>query len=99
MGNKTKIKVAIVGAGPAGITAAYVLSKKGIFVEIFEAGTKAGGMAKSVEMWEQIVDLGPHRFFSSDQRVNSLWLEVIEKDYSMVSRLTRIYYNEPLVSG
>jgi len=50
-------------------------------------------MAKSIKLWKQIVDLGPHRFFSSDTRVNQKWLDVIGKDYSMVNRLTRIYYN------
>ncbi len=96
-GEKTgnaKRRVAILGAGPAGITAAYVLSKDPqIEVTVYEADTKVGGMAKSFELWGQTVDLGPHRFFSSDPRVNSLWLEVLGKDYSMVNRLTRIYFD------
>jgi protoporphyrinogen oxidase len=49
-------------------------------------------MSKTIELWGQLVDLGPHRFFSSDPRVNHLWLEIIGKNYSMVTRLTRIYY-------
>ena len=51
-------------------------------------------MAKSLDLWGHRVDLGPHRFFSSDPRVNGLWLEVMEREYSLVSRLTRIYYNQ-----
>ena len=87
-------KVAIIGAGPAGITAAYELSKKeGIEVELFEASTSVGGLAKSIELWDQTVDIGPHRFFSSDKMVNSLWPEVVEHDYQMVDRLTRILYD------
>ncbi len=86
-------KVAIIGAGPAGITAAYQLSKKeGISVDLYEASNDVGGLARSVEMWDQTVDIGPHRFFSSDKQVNSLWLEVVESDYQMVDRLTRILY-------
>lgn len=85
-------KIAVIGAGPAGLTAAYALAKEGISVDVFEAGDAVGGMAKSFSLWGQLVDLGPHRFFSSDPRVNQLWLEVIGKNYSMVSRLTRIYY-------
>ncbi len=88
------MKVGIIGAGPAGITAAYQLVKAGIEVDVFEANSSVGGLAKTISLWNQRVDLGPHRFFSTDRRVNELWLEVIGKDYSMVDRLTRIYYNE-----
>jgi protoporphyrinogen oxidase len=57
-----------------------------------------GGMAKSFELWGQIVDLGPHRFFSSDPRVNEFWLESLDYEYVMVNRLTRIYYNKRFFS-
>jgi len=87
-------KIAIIGAGPAGLTAAYQLAKEGISVELFEASDTVGGMAKTISLWDQLVDLGPHRFFSSDPRVNKIWLEVIGNNYSMVSRLTRIYYKK-----
>jgi protoporphyrinogen oxidase len=91
---KNNSKIAIIGAGPAGLTAAYELLKNGIQVEVFEASNAVGGMAKTIPLWGQLVDLGPHRFFSSDTRVNKLWLEVINKKYSMVNRLTRIYYKK-----
>jgi len=87
-------RIAIIGAGPAGLTAAYELSKAGIQIELFESSSSVGGMAKTIPLWGQLVDLGPHRFFSSDPRVNKLWLEVIGKNYSMVRRLTRIYYQQ-----
>lgn len=87
-------KIAIVGAGPAGLTAAYQLTKAGVAVDVYEAGPSVGGMAKTIPMWGQLVDLGPHRFFSSDPRVNRLWLELVGRDYSMVNRLTRIYYKK-----
>jgi len=85
-------QVAVIGGGPAGITAAYELSKRGIPVEVFEASPGIGGLARSIELWGQKVDIGPHRFFSTDTRVNKLWIEVAGADYSMVDRLTRIYY-------
>jgi protoporphyrinogen oxidase len=85
-------KVGVIGAGPAGLTAAYVLSKKGYDVEVFEADAEVGGMCKTIKLWDNKVDIGPHRFFSNDKRVNELWLEVIGSDYEMVNRLTRIYY-------
>lgn len=86
------MRVAVIGAGPAGLTAAYQLAKAGVEVEVFEASAAVGGLARSFSLWGQTVDLGPHRFFSSDARVNRLWLEVVERDYQMVDRMTRIYY-------
>src|ERR1041384_1500035 len=88
------MKVAIIGAGPAGITAAYELAKSLKDVDVYEAGPSVGGMSKTIELWNQKVDIGPHRFFSNDSRVNELWLEVVGDDYEMVHRLTRIYYNK-----
>ncbi|WP_128547329.1 FAD-dependent oxidoreductase [Larkinella soli] len=87
------LKVGIIGAGPAGLTAAYELAKAGIAVEVFEAGPRVGGLAQTIELWNQKVDLGPHRFFTSDSRINKVWFEVAGRDYRMVNRLTRIYYN------
>ncbi len=91
------MKVAVIGAGPAGITAAYELSKSipdGLIktLDVFEVSPQVGGMAKSIDLWEQRVDLGPHRFFSHDPRINSLWLEVTGDDYDIVNRQTRIFY-------
>src|SRR5690606_8316130 len=86
------MRIAVIGAGPAGITAAYQISKENPEVDLYEAGASVGGLAKTIELWNQRVDLGPHRFFSSDSRVNKLWLEVAGQDYDMVDRLTRIYY-------
>jgi protoporphyrinogen oxidase len=86
--------VGVIGAGPAGLTAAYELAKRGLKVEVFESQDSVGGLAKSLNLWGQIVDLGPHRFFSTDPRVNKIWLEVVDGKYDMVDRLTRIYYNK-----
>jgi protoporphyrinogen oxidase len=85
-------RVGVIGAGPAGMTAAYVLARNDVPVDVYEAGDQVGGMARSIDLWDQRVDIGPHRFFSNDRRVNSLWLEVVGRDYRMVDRLTRIYY-------
>ncbi len=74
------------------MTAAYELSRRGAEVEVFEASDRVGGLARSLDLWGQRVDLGPHRFFSSDARVNRLWLDVVGRDYKMVKRTTRIYY-------
>lgn len=85
-------KVGVIGGGPAGLTAAYQLSKQGFAVDLFEADAAVGGMCKTIELWNNKVDIGPHRFFSNDRKVNELWLEVVGDEYEMVSRLTRIFY-------
>ena len=87
-----KLSVICIGAGPAGLAAAYELTKAGHQVRVLEASPYVGGLGRSFELWGQTVDLGPHRFFSADRVVNDLWHEVIGQDYSMVNRLTRIYY-------
>jgi protoporphyrinogen oxidase len=74
------------------LAAAYRLAQAGVPVELFEASGEAGGMARTFELWGQRVDVGPHRFFSNDRRVNELWLEVVGREYRMIKRLTRIYY-------
>ena len=90
---REKARIGVIGAGPAGATAAYQLAKLGHRVHLFEASPFVGGMARTISLWDQKVDLGPHRFFSSDARVNRLWLEVVGRDYRMVERLTRIFYD------
>ena len=86
-------KVVIVGAGPAGLSAGRVLVEHGYDVEIYEIDSKVGGMSKSIAMFEQIVDIGPHRFFSKDKRLNDFWLKHTNGEYEQVNRLTRIFYN------
>jgi protoporphyrinogen oxidase len=87
-------KIAVIGAGPAGLTAAYEILKnsKDYKVDLYESNSYPGGMAASIKLWNQTVDLGPHRFFSSDARVNKFWLEIIDGEYRMIKRKTRILY-------
>jgi protoporphyrinogen oxidase len=90
------LKIAVIGAGPAGMAAAYELIKKGVSVEVFEKSGYVGGMSRTIQLWNQRVDMGPHRFFSNDPRVNRLWSEMAGNDYDTVKRLTRILYKEKL---
>ncbi|MEM9587209.1 MAG: FAD-dependent oxidoreductase [Planctomycetota bacterium] len=87
------MRVAVVGAGPAGMTAALQLARGGANVSVFEASEFVGGMARSLDIWGQRVDLGPHRFLSTDARVNRFWLDVVGDQYEMVDRRTRILFN------
>ncbi len=92
MDQKGKKKVIIIGAGPAGLSCAYSLSKQNVDVEVYEASEHVGGMSRSFDLWGQRVDLGPHRFFSKEKRINQFFAEVLEGEFTMVNRLTRIYY-------
>lgn len=80
------------------MTAAYQLSKKLgdqlSQLDVYELGEQVGGLSRTLDLWDQKVDLGPHRFFSRDPRINSLWLEVVRDQYDIVNRQTRIYYNQ-----
>ena len=58
------MRVAIIGAGPAGLAAGEVLSRRDVQVEVFETSDSAGGMARSFALWGQTVDPGPNWFFS-----------------------------------
>ncbi|MFC3867825.1 FAD-dependent oxidoreductase [Helicobacter equorum] len=93
MTQESSKKVLIIGAGPAGLSAARILSESGYSVEIFELESQVGGMSKSIELFSQIVDIGPHRFFSKDKRLNDFWHSHTNGEYEKVSRLTRIFYN------
>lgn len=92
--HKMAKKVVIIGAGPAGLSAGCVLSEKGFDVHIFECESCVGGMSKSLLMFEQIVDMGPHRFFSKDKRINDFWSAYTKGQSEKVERLTRIFYNQ-----
>ncbi|MBH53504.1 MAG: UDP-galactopyranose mutase [Opitutaceae bacterium] len=85
-------RICIIGGGPAGLSAGYMLAKKGCSVDVFELSDSVGGMCKTFPLWGYQVDLGPHRFVSKDKKVNSLWLEMVGHEYKMVHRKTRIYY-------
>lgn len=84
--------VAVIGAGPAGLTAAYQLARAGRSVDLYEAASEVGGLARSLKLWGQTVDLGPHRFFTRDAQVAGFWHEILGDQARRVRRVTRIYY-------
>ncbi len=88
-----KVDVAIIGAGPAGLTAAYLLTKRGKTVAVIEKDpTYVGGISRTVEHEGYRFDIGGHRFFSKSQQVVDLWNEILPDDFIQRPRMSRIYY-------
>ena len=82
----------ILGAGPAGLAAAYTLTQQGQSVVVVERDSSVGGLAKSIQYQGFILDFGPHRFYTKIAPVLKLWDEVLGDEQVTVNRLTRIYY-------
>jgi len=87
-------KVVIIGGGPAGLTAAYELSKKGVESVVFEKDQAVGGISKTVNYKDYHFDLGGHRFFTKVKKVDEMWRDVLRDDFIERKRLSRIYYNK-----
>ena len=87
------VDVAIIGAGPAGLTAGYLLTKQGKTVAIIEKDENyVGGISRTVEHEGYRFDIGGHRFFSKSQQVVDLWNEILPDDFIQRPRMSRIYY-------
>jgi protoporphyrinogen oxidase/predicted dehydrogenase len=87
------IGTAILGGGPAGLTAAYVLGHRGRPGAVYEADGSVGGIAKTIEFEGYRFDLGGHRFFTKISALQRLWEEMLGDDFLTRPRLSRIYYN------
>jgi protoporphyrinogen oxidase len=86
--------VAIIGAGPAGLTAAYLLTKAGYSVIVIEKDPKyVGGISRTVEHDGFRFDIGGHRFFSKSREVVDLWNELLPNDFIHRPRMSRIFYD------
>lgn len=70
-------KVIVIGAGPAGLAAAYQLNKDGFDVTILELENFVGGISRTAEYKGNHIDIGGHRFFTKNDRVNKLWHEIM----------------------
>ncbi len=86
--------VAIIGAGPAGLTAAYLLCKGGASVTVLEADpTYVGGISRTARYKGYHFDIGGHRFFSKSKEVEDFWTEILPNDMLHRPRSSRIFYN------
>jgi len=86
--------IIIIGAGPAGLTAAYVLSKAGVQSIVLEKDPTVGGIARTINYKNYYFDIGGHRFFTKVKSVENIWKEVLGEDLLRRNRLSRIYYNK-----
>ena len=90
-------RTVVIGAGPAGLTAAYELVKHGLPVSVFEAEDAVGGISQTVERNGWRFDIGGHRFFTKVGRVEALWHEILpDEDFLMRPRMSRIHYRGKL---
>ena len=87
-------KAIIMGAGPAGLTAAYELIRNNIKPVIIEKDSVVGGIARTVKYKEYRFDIGGHRFFTKNEEVEKLWEDILGEDFLTRNRLSRWYYNK-----
>jgi protoporphyrinogen oxidase len=92
-GDQAAQEVLIIGAGPAGLTAAYQLGKLGYRSTVLESDSVVGGISRTVERDGWRFDIGGHRFFTKVDPVEELWHEILpEEDFMLRPRKSRIYY-------
>jgi len=90
----TECDVLVVGAGPAGLTASYLLTKEGVSTQVIEADPHyVGGISRTASYKDFRFDIGGHRFFSKSKEVVDLWNEILPQDFIDRPRMSRIYYD------
>lgn len=91
------VPVRVIGAGPAGLTAAYRLSQEGAPVEVYEADDVVGGISRTAQRDGWRFDIGGHRFFTKVPAVEALWHEILpDEDFLLRPRMSRIHYRGKL---
>lgn len=92
MNSSTEKSHVIIGGGPAGLTAAYELTKRGVRPTVFEQSEKLGGISRTETYKGYRFDIGGHRFYTKVREVERIWHEVMGSDFLTRPRLSRIYY-------
>lgn len=89
----------IIGAGPAGLTAGYILAKSGEPVVVLESDPAyVGGISRTTEHHGFRFDIGGHRFFSKSAEIEALWTELLGDELLERSRVSRIYYKQKFLA-
>ncbi len=102
---RMSVQHVVIGAGPAGLTAAWELSRLHERVVVLEADPQyVGGIARTVEYRGHRFDMGGHRFYTKSETINQLWREMLPEGWVSVGRLSRIYFQRrffpyPLAAG
>lgn len=94
MENTQNKQIVIIGAGPAGLTAGYELTKHNIRPVVLEQDNKVGGLARTENYKGYYFDMGGHRFFTKSEPVNQMWHEVLGDEFLRRPRLSRIFYQD-----
>jgi len=94
---RTPGRTLVIGAGPAGLTAAYALTKRGAPVTVLEGDAMVGGISRTAQREGWRFDIGGHRFFTKVPEVEALWHEILPaEDFLMRPRMSRILYGGKL---
>lgn len=85
-------RVLVIGGGPAGLTAAYLLVQAGARVTVLEGTQMLGGISQTAQYKGYRFDIGGHRFFTKVEPVERLWHEILGDEFISVPRMSRIHY-------
>src|SRR4051812_29234240 len=91
-------EIVVIGAGPAGLSAAYEVSKAGLHCTVLEKGSTVGGLARTEEYKGYRFDIGGHRFFTKSKLVDQMWHDLLGPDLIRRPRLSRIHYKSRFFS-
>ena len=89
----TDKKVIVIGGGPAGLTAAFSLSQRGVKSVVLEKDDVVGGLSRTVHYNGYHFDIGGHRFYTKVKAVEDMWRSVLGDDLLRRNRISRIYYD------
>ncbi len=82
----------VIGAGPAGLTAAYELARLGVRPIVLEKSGLVGGLARTEQFKGFYFDMGGHRFFTKVGAIQAMWREILSDEFLVRPRMSRIYY-------
>ncbi|MCU1384688.1 MAG: Protoporphyrinogen oxidase [Acidobacteria bacterium] len=94
---QTAKRTVVMGAGPGGLCAAYVLTRAGASAVVVEKAPFVGGLARTIRRTTAVgefkFDIGGHRWFTKNDELNDLFREVVADELLWVDRVSRIYFD------